>query len=765
MESWRLKELGRVKKYFPDKGFGFIEIIGEKDIYFNKKGSRYEGIRNDDIVLFNLRFNKDGTLTAYNIEKTDLQLELSNWSSIERIRKTTRLILQRTAEEALRELNYGKARQKFIECIKQDMWEGRHPDESVFLAFGDMENRLGRGIEARGIYELGLSYHTTSSKLVSRLAKLYIDAGRYDEALKHLSGFLLSSTSNDEIRMQLLDGLLRLSESNPSKYFSRAEGEAKLLLDEKNRDRIKDRLEFLRNDSSRTLWLLLRNARFELINCKVEHHGDTPLFGYILTRPDKQMQGKYGFNKQLFVYHNYEPISQEDAVTKGIELFNDYKIGKEDSLHQRVFLMLVSDIDEVRELLKKLRENPEANPTIVPISRTGAEAVLDQNANEYVGRLFDEWMSQIDRYRENYPVQGRDFFGRERDLVLLNKNIEAGKPTGIFGLRKVGKTSILYQLGNIRTKDLVAYVDLQASTIKDCKFILWAAVNKWLESDKKMKDSNKSKPHKLKLAVDNYASVERLPEFEETLRLFDEDVRTLVTGKSEGIKLILFVDEIELITPSTDNRAGWTGALEMFRYLRGTAQINGKRFVPIIAGANPWVCENPQWNDQDNPVFQFFEEVFIPLLSEADCKELIVKIGELMNVTYEQSALDIIFKAVGGHPFFTRRLCSHIINMNLERPLHVTDGMVEDAKEEFLIKEDAVFTEIVYRLNRDFPEELEILKWVARGDDIKELKQLIGPWNASIKHLEGYQLLERVRKPSASLRIKIELFEEWLKEM
>jgi hypothetical protein len=102
------------------------------------------------------------------------------------------------------------------------------------------------------------------------------------------------------------------------------------------------------------------------------------------------------------------------------------------------------------------------------------------------------------------------------------------------------------------------------------------------------------------------------------------------------------------------------------------------------------------------------------------------------------------------------------VSIFAERPLLVTVEMVETAQEEFLIKEEALFKDIVFRLTRDFPDELEILKWVARGGDISELKLLITTWNTSIKHLEGYQLIERDRN-SAAIRIKIQLFEEWLK--
>jgi hypothetical protein len=758
-------EFGKIRRFFADSGNGVIEIAGNKDISFKKKDVKYQGIRSDDFVRFNIRFDSHSRPFAINVDKIENQREFTNWDEVERIRKTPSPILQKSAEDALRNADYGKARIKFQECIAQREWKGEKLDESIFITYGEMEYRRGRKKEAKEVYELGRTHCPSSSKLTNKAANIHIDDDSFEAAEKLLTTFIRTYPADDSTRILFVKVLLRLAEKH-LKYISLVEREYPQILDPKYKEEIRSQIEWLIDPAGRTLWELLRKAEFIPASCKVELDDKTPSFGYVLVQPGKQMREKYGFNKQLFVYYCFEQCSQFEAITRGVNLFNDYKIGKEEELHQRVFLIMISGegADDIGGYLKKLREDPQTNPTIVPITLSDAErAVSASGSTEYIEHLFDEWLSQIDRYRENYPVHGRDFFGRERDLAVLNKNIELGKPTGIFGLRKVGKTSILYQLAYIRTRDLVAYVDAQAAPIQDCKFIFWEALNKWMDLAIRSEEREILRiSHKINLSKDNYSTVNHLPDFAEVLKMFDEDVRTLLASRPPAVKLVLLIDEIELITPSRENDQGWNGALEMIRYLRGSAQNSSRRFVPIIAGANPKVCEDPQWGLQDNPVFQFFEENFIPLLPEADCKELVVKIGELMNVTYEQTALDSIYKAVGGHPYFTRRLCSHIVSLFPERPLSVTSEMVELAQEEFLIKEEPLFNEIVFRLKRDFPDELEILKWVARGDDINELKQLISTWNPSIKHLEGYQLLERGRGPSKSLRINIELFEKWL---
>src|SRR5438445_7549350 len=158
-------EFGRIKKFFADKGFGFIEITGN-DIHFRKKDVKYEGIRPDDRVKFNLRFDATNRPLAINVEKLENQREFSDWHEIERIRKTSSQLLQKSAEEALKEANYGRARLKFQQCIAQSEWQGQRLDESLFLSYGEMEYRLGRRKEARDVYISGRKYCPSSSRIV-----------------------------------------------------------------------------------------------------------------------------------------------------------------------------------------------------------------------------------------------------------------------------------------------------------------------------------------------------------------------------------------------------------------------------------------------------------------------------------------------------------------------------------------------------------------------------------------------------------------------
>ena len=112
----------------------------------------------------------------------------------------------------------------------------------------------------------------------------------------------------------------------------------------------------------------------------------------------------------------------------------------------------------------------DSHEAIVPLD-------LDTLAQESLHQVLDRWLSRRNLFDDRFPVSARQFFGRELELRQLRGNIDEGRHTGIYGLRKVGKTSLLYQLRETRPHDLVVYVDLQeicGTGQRDCAYLYWA---------------------------------------------------------------------------------------------------------------------------------------------------------------------------------------------------------------------------------------------------------------------------------------------------
>jgi hypothetical protein len=54
------------------------------------------------------------------------------------------------------------------------------------------------------------------------------------------------------------------------------------------------------------------------------------------------------------------------------------------------------------------------------------------------------------------------------------------------------------------------------------------------------------------------------------------------------------------------------------------ASIQQERFiVSAVVGATPGVCRTAKWNGRDNPVFQFYDEVFLAPLDRSECDQMV----------------------------------------------------------------------------------------------------------------------------------------------
>ncbi|MGC8898870.1 MAG: hypothetical protein ACP5ON_11645, partial [Bacteroidota bacterium] len=354
--------------------------------------------------------------------------------------------------------------------------------------------------------------------------------------------------------------------------------------------------------------------------------------------------------------------------------------------------------------MKTLLENPESYPTVIPIEETNVEQSLADNdsgaIHSHLDQLLGEWLFQRDLYKGNFPVSGRMFFGREKEIGIVNCSIEEGRSIGIFGLRKSGKTSLLYQLKLIRNTDLVAYFDPEASPLTDTSWLCWRAIKEFAQQ--------RGWTSKSILSLENIRSETALPDFSTVAMHFVGDIRVLLKNEPPEVRLILMIDEIEKVTPARGE--SWAHSLEFFRIVRGLAQESQGRFVVIIAGANPAICEMPQWHGEDNPVFQFFEEMFLSLLPEKECKEMVVTLGEGMGVHWDDDALREVYRLTGGHPFVARKVCSIIVRHFRNRPLYVNANMIREAERELAMRLEEVFREIKERLQRDYPDEWRVLE-------------------------------------------------------
>ena len=358
------------------------------------------------------------------------------------------------------------------------------------------------------------------------------------------------------------------------------------------------------------------------------------------------------------------------------------------------------------------------------------------------------------------PSLGGVFFGRERLLLQLTDEVQRGQFLGIYGLRKIGKTSLIHQLRDEKLRgDAVAYVDLQASAAlatRNCDPLYWE-----LERDLYLRLCGRNQKIADLLRLGKIERFSDLPENGvRASLLFAEDVRAFLdvlgTGKISGIKrLVIVLDELERILPMAGQQ-GITGYVEFFGLLRGLAQTERYRGLlsSVVVAANAAISEQSYWEERENPVFAFYTPYFLPPLSRDECAKMIRALGKGMSVYWDGDATSAVFAETDGHPFLTRTLCSHIAKQHIQRPLQVTVQMVQAQIDPFIRGESDKLEQITELLRTNFPQEEIFLQQSALGEALPKMP------DEALRHLLGYHLISA---ENGGYRVTLNLLRRWLR--
>ena len=208
------------------------------------------------------------------------------------------------------------------------------------------------------------------------------------------------------------------------------------------------------------------------------------------------------------------------------------------------------------------------------------------------------------------------FFGRTAELRQLSELLNAGQHLAIYGQRRTGKTSLLFQLKNQAAYMWqVAYID---------SGILDGLDDEWL-----------------------YGAVDRALGGEAEAITYPQFVNRLRELAQKNQRLILLLDEFELL--GANPRLGNT----FFNRLRGLATQYPLQFVtasraPLlqIAFAQP--------DTLSSPFFNIFAPLPLPLMNETEASELLTTLSEQAGKKFTAQAIDFILRLVGTHPLFVQ---------------------------------------------------------------------------------------------------------------
>ena len=484
------------------------------------------------------------------------------------------------------------------------------------------------------------------------------------------------------------------------------------------------------------------SVRFDVLSNKTQEIIQKLASCFYVTKADRFSDGgseyEYAFVRPATSIEHSLPNAREFIV-----LFSDYenfeartlsaysKISSQLEDELRIngnFRILVSSDNKIKNKLNKVfNEEPDIPVTLVfryedLMHGIIADKIVNEARNVYHFR---------DLFSQREPLKGDAFFfGRSSLLSSLRDRMSRGECSGVFGLRKSGKTSILLACERLSKVDnhRFVHIDCQSPSITSLKW------NDALLSISKLV--------RQKAGLSNSAM--QLGSFD-VQNAADSFEKAINDSYSAGRKItVLAFDEVEHISPVTGVGHWRDGedALKLWQAIRSAHQKFSSKFCFIIAGTNPSITEHRQISGTDNPILQYVEVFYLPGLTDQDVLTMCQTLGELMGMRFDITSINDLYKALGGHAFLTRQVASKIHNMiSFEgRPLNISSYDVSNAINEMNFK--TLFDDILVSLRDRYRDEYDLLEWSAVGDTDVVTEFLKNDPNM-VDHLCGYGIVEK----------------------
>lgn len=400
-------------------------------------------------------------------------------------------------------------------------------------------------------------------------------------------------------------------------------------------------------------------------------------------------------------------------------------------------------------VMSAMIETPDVQ--LLPLEeRTLRDAVGGFRSKNMLSQLRSQWLLGEDLFDKKDPVMDpAEFYGRGQILRTLVRKGHRGEAFGLFGLRKMGKTSLAHRLRNHMADAVVAMVDLQEVSTASCaslaRLLCERAVEDWRAKFPSLE------PPELVAIEDDEASMSSL---EANLRT----LRTAILAVEDISTLFFLIDEIEHMIPHDlgDGREhpGFNQYDAFFRLLRGLHQTDfNDVFSFAVIGANARLCLQGRWGGLDNPIFQYLSEIYIAPLNVNEMNEMVTTLGSGMGLSFSDAALQMVFEHCGGHPMVARQLCSEATKViGDRRPATIRTETLRTAIDAYLALKKGYFEQVlVSYLSKG---QRQLLYAVASEDDgtvtrselaerTKRAYPRLDEFELDLQSLEQYSLLGR----------------------
>jgi hypothetical protein len=471
--------------------------------------------------------------------------------------------------------------------------------------------------------------------------------------------------------------------------------------------------------------------------------GSKSKYRHFLIKPTNIYREMFNLEREIVVIFSPYPIFEPrtlDAIDFATRQHQTLRI-------ERICSIVISQDDRIEFKLQNLLKNDGESQVVIPYSY---KELIESKDSFFIRNRFKKYFYSRDLFAFEAPLKKDLYFFGRNDLVnrIVNRH-KSNENSGLFGLRKTGKTSVIFSVQRtlLKSDEISVFIDCQNPSFhkrrwnKALYYIIWQ-ITKQINLSLKLIDEE--------MYTDENASI-----------VFEDEICKIHNYIKQKNILIIF-DEIENITFNISPSEHWANGLDFIYFwqtLRSIFQKLNNVFSYLIVGTNPLCVELPSIQGKDNPIFNQIPFEYIPGFDVPQTRDMVRKLGRFMGLQFDEIIYGRLTEDFGGHPFLIRHVCS-IINRycSSERPAQVNKIIYEKAKDTFQTEHFNYIDMILNVLEKFYNDEYEMLKYLANGD-YEQFYECDKKSPNYTNHLIGYGIVEKHRDGHS---LKIEAVKNYL---
>lgn len=457
-------------------------------------------------------------------------------------------------------------------------------------------------------------------------------------------------------------------------------------------------------------------------------------YRYCIVKPTEVFSLNFNLKREIIVVFSDYVVLEPRSLDAAPSIMQ--KIKSKLRIDRGCQILISSDVD-IENNLNSVLKDTNLNSIVIPFSY---KELLKQHDDEFIVKRFRKYLFDVDLFSTSKPVENDLFFFGRRDYAFdIANKCKNCTHSGVFGLRRSGKTSLLFAVKRLLETDHypTVFIPCQSQLANtNWKTALYEIIKNIIENTNVVYN-----PHTKSDYIEENAAV-----------CFEEDLN-FINGKVHKPIILLF-DEIESITFNvSNNEKGWRNGEDFVHFwnaIKGYYSKYPTKLSIVVAGTNPMINEVPVIdNDTPNPMFGQLSKAnqgaYLLPFEIVDTHNMVNTIGNYMGMSFDEPVCATMTLDCGGHPYLIRLLCSYINSYikteKIQRPKKITMTLYKDTLKKFEETNDATgfYLMILNILVSNYPKEFNALKEIAINGD-KYLSEFVD--DNSLSHLLGYGLIE-----------------------